>query len=80
MEFVGARNEVIYMEDDYNEAANHCIRKNFELIKQCFAKRNLRFVYLPWLETELKDERIWKYQTPFKEEKCDIKIPSLKSN
>ena len=80
MEFLGVRNEVIYMEDDYNEAANCCIRENYELIKQCFAKKNLRFIYLPWLGKELKDEKIWKYQTPFKDVKCDIDIPSLKSN
>lgn len=80
MEFLGVRNEVIYMEDDYNESANRCISENYELITQCFAKRNLRFVYLPWLGAELKDERIWKYQTPFKDVKRDIDIPSLKSN
>ena len=62
--FTGARNEVIYMEDDYDEDANRCIRENYDLIKECFAKKNLRFVYLPWIEKELKDERILKYRTP----------------
>lgn len=80
IQFMGARNEVIYMEDNYNEAANLCIRENFDFIKECFAKKNFRFVYLPWLGKELNDDKIWKYQMPYKDTKCDIDIPSLKSN
>ena len=78
--FTGARNEVIYMEDDYDEDANRCIRENYDLIKECFAKKNLRFVYLPWLGKELNDERILKYQIPNGDVHCDIDITPLKSN
>ena len=78
--FTGARNEVIYMEDEYDEAANRCIRENYDLIKECFAKKNLRFVYLPWIEKELNDERILKYRIPNEDVYCDIDITPLKSN
>ena len=78
--FTGARNEVIYMEDDYDEAANRCIRGNYDLIKECFAKKNLRFVYLPWIERELKDEHILKYRIPYGNTNCDIDITPLRSN
>ena len=78
--FTGARNEVIYMEDDYDEDANRCIRENYDLIKGCFAKKNLRFVYLPWIEKELNDERILKYRIPNGDVHCDIDITPLKSN
>lgn len=79
--FEPSYNEVIYMEDEYNEATNKCIRENYELIKRCFAKRNLRFIYLPWLGKELEENKdVWRYRMPYKNKKCDIDVQPLKSS
>lgn len=78
--FECSQNEVIYLENKYDEAANRCIRKNIRLIEKCFAKRCLRFVYLPYLGEELSDNKdIWRYRMPYGEIEKH-KVPSLKSN
>lgn len=79
--FEPSYNEVIYMEDEYDEATNRCIRENYELIKRCFAKRNLRFIYLPLLGKELEEnEGVWKYRQPYGNLQRRTNLPSLKSN
>ena len=79
--FEPSYNEVIYMEDEYDEATNKCIRENYELIKKCFAKRNLRFVYLPWIGKELEEhEGIWKYRQPYETLRHETNLPSFRSN
>lgn len=45
--FVPERNEVFYMENAYNEAANLFIRENMQLIRDMLAEKGLTFVYLP---------------------------------
>lgn len=45
--FVPERNEVFYMENVYNEAANLFIQENMQLIRDMLAEKGLTFVYLP---------------------------------
>lgn len=79
--FTGTEHEVIYMEDDYDEATNRFIRENIELIKECFAKRDLRFVYLPLLGQDLEsNDDVWKYFRPYEKERHDEHVASLPSN
>ncbi len=74
-------NEVIYFEIEYDEAANKLIRENYELIKRCFAKANLRFVYLPLIGKEItEDEQYWKYVTPSGNKLDDTEIQSLSND
>ena len=73
--------EVIYIEKEYDERTNQVILENIELIKECFAKHNFVFVYLPLLAKELtSDENVWKYREPYMSQTCDIKLPLLKSD
>lgn len=79
--FEPSYNEVIYIEDEYDEATNNCIRENYELIKKCFAKRNLRFVYLPWIGKEIEENKgIWKYLNPHEPICHDTTRFSIRSN
>lgn len=48
--FEPSPNEVIYLENTYNEATNRCISENLELIRTCFARVGKRFVYLLFLK------------------------------
>lgn len=45
--FVPEKNEVFYMENKYNEAANLFIQENMQLIRDMLAEKGLTFVYLP---------------------------------
>lgn len=45
--FVPDRKEVFYLENEYDEPANKFIQENISYIKELFAKKGLRFTYLP---------------------------------
>lgn len=45
--FVPEKNEVFYIENAYNEAANLFIQENMQLIRDMLAEKGLTFVYLP---------------------------------
>lgn len=45
--FVPESNEVFYIENAYNEAANLFIQENMQLIRDMLAEKGLTFVYLP---------------------------------
>lgn len=45
--FVPDGKEVFYLENEYDEAANKFIQENISYIKELFAKKGLRFTYLP---------------------------------
>lgn len=47
--FTPYRYEVVYIEDQYDEAANRFVRENIEMIKEKIAKKGYRFTYLPYL-------------------------------
>ena len=73
--------EVIYIENESDERTNQVILENIDLIKECFAKHNYVFVYLPSLANEIaSDEKIWKYREPFKSQAGSLKLPQLKSD
>ena len=73
--------EVIYVENEFDEKTNQVILENIGLIRECFAKHNFVFVYLPLLASELaSDKNIWKYREPYKSHISDIKLPPLKSD
>ena len=63
--FEPVHEEVIYIENEYDEATNRCIEENIDLIQECFAKRNFVFVYLPLLGKELAAEDIRRYHQPY---------------
>lgn len=45
--FVPDKKEVFYLENEYNKAANKFVRENISYINKLFAKKGLRFTYLP---------------------------------
>ncbi len=56
---------MIYAEVEYDEQINHLIKENYDFIKEAFAKRGKRFVYLPYLTEELlASEKEWEYRNP----------------
>lgn len=67
--FEGARNEVIYIEKDYDNKTNKVIQDNLELITDIFARHNLRFVYPPALSEILTEHGhdLWEYIHPYGE-------------
>lgn len=73
--------EVIYIENEYDEKVNRCIRDNIDFIRECFAKRGFVFVYLPLLEEELKDnDDFWHYRCPYADKVDRYDIPPISSN
>lgn len=79
--FEPTSDEVIYLENEYDENANRCIRENIDFIRECFAKRGLVFVYLPLLGDELKDNAdIWRYRYPSEEQTGEFGIRPVASN
>ena len=80
--FEGARNEVIYTEKVYDEKTNKVIRDNLKQITDIFARRNLRFVYLPELGDNLSKNGpdLWKYLHPYGENYGVMNFEPLESN
>lgn len=76
--FEPSDNEVIYVENEYNEATNLFIIKNLTRIRECFAKKNFVFVYMPMLTQELKgDDKLWRYRKPYGEIDKSVELPTL---
>lgn len=79
--FEPSSDEVIYVENEYDEFTNRVILDNLNLIRECFAKRNLVFIYLPLLNRELKeDDRVLQYRRPYGEIEGTKDFISLKNN
>ena len=73
-------NEVIYFEIEYDEATNRIIRENIDFIRDCFAKANLRFIYLPLIGKEIaEDKQYWKYISPSSKD-IRAELPSLSND
>lgn len=51
--FVPERNEVFYIENEYDEEANLFIQENLELIKTLLGSKGLTFVYLPLVRVSM---------------------------
>ena len=63
--FVPDKKEVFYLENDYNEEANKFIRENINYIRELFAKKGLRFTYLPDKKLDISKLEIYaKYLYP----------------
>lgn len=61
--FEPTTDEVIYVENEYDEKTNRCIRENIDFIRESFAKRGLVFVYIPLLGEDLKNNAdVWYYR------------------
>lgn len=72
--------EVIYVEEEYDERTNQLIKENYDFIKEAFAKRGKRFVYLPYLTQELlSSDEVWRYRSPGTTVSVD-ELPVLESN
>ncbi|MBP3512353.1 MAG: hypothetical protein J6K19_10000 [Prevotella sp.] len=80
LKFEPVHEEVIYVENEYDEAANRCICDNIDLIRRCFAKRNFMFIYLPLIGKDLMDKSIWRYHYPDRETGETGELPALKSD
>lgn len=73
--------EVVYIENEYDEKVNRCIRDNIDFIRECFAKRGFVFVYLPLLEEELKgNDDFWHYRCPYADKVDRYDVPPISSN
>lgn len=72
--------EVIYVEAEYDERTNQQIKENYDFIKEAFAKRGKRFVYLPYLTQELlSSDEVWRYRNPVMTISMN-ELPVLESN
>ncbi len=59
-------NEVIYSVQAPSGELDKLIEDNLEEIKEIFAREQLRFIYLPLLWQEMRDdEALWEYQVPY---------------
>lgn len=78
--FKPSHNEVIYVENDYDGPTNRFIVDNIGLLRECFAKHNLVFVYLPLLGRDLADEKVWRYRKPYGPTESAGELPPLRSD
>ncbi|MBR5102960.1 MAG: hypothetical protein IK092_07530 [Muribaculaceae bacterium] len=62
--FVPEPDEAIYLENEHDDATNAFIVANIDLITRCFARENLRFVYLPALTAGVDWAAMWRYHSP----------------
>lgn len=79
--FEPTTDEVIYVENEYDEKTNRCIRENIDFIRESFAKRGLVFVYIPLLGEDLKNNAdVWYYRYPFADTVGKFDIKSISSS
>ena len=79
--FEPSENEVIYIEDEFNEEMNHIIKENLTLITAVFAYEGLSFEYLPKLGDYIsKEDDTLHYFFPSKSNEDYAEVESLKSN
>lgn len=78
--FEPSHDEVIYVENEYDETTNRFILDNINVIRDCFAKKNFVFVYLPLIGQELASDSIWHYRKPYGQAERISELPSLRSN
>lgn len=61
--FIPDRNQIIYVENNYNSTLNNLIQRSLEAINSLFKKKNKTFVYIPNVVKEIQDNSF--YYTPF---------------
>ena len=73
--FQPAKQQVIYVESEYNEKINRFIQTNYETIRQHYEFRGWEFCYMPYLAKDLTSSGALDYYAPYSEgvAECDIK-------
>ena len=73
--FQPAKQQVIYVESEYNEKINLYIQTNYEAIRQHYEFWGWEFCYMPYLAKDLTSSRALDYYAPYSESvaECDIK-------
>ncbi len=69
-------NQVIYVENSYDDEVNAYIKKNYYSIQNCFHDSGLEFIYIPMLLKEIMDDAVVGYNTPYAKGFKDISISS----
>ena len=70
-------NQIIYIENGYNEEVNRYIQKNYDAIRSNFKKRGYEFCYLPKLAEEVLQKEVVAYNVPWAEGfKSDVTFSS----
>ena len=77
--FQPAKQQVIYIENEYNEKINRFIQTNYEAIGNHFRQQGWEFCYLPYLAKELTSAGATGYYAPYSESaaECDFKSDFL---
>ena len=77
--FQPAKQQVIYVENEYNEKINRFIQTNYEAIGNHFRQQGWEFCYLPYLAKELTSAGATGYYAPYSESaaECDFKSDFL---
>lgn len=71
------KEQVYYVENEYNEKVNRYIQFNYDEICKAFSNKGLQFYYLPKLKEELaKATDVIDYYAPYEKAVCSIKIDS----
>lgn len=82
--FTPSSNEVIFVENGYNERFNNLIQRNLEFIQDCFDKNEFakpHFIYLPNLaERLLQEKQAVNYLAPYSEDNYLFDDLSLRSS
>lgn len=69
-------NQVIYVENEYNEQINKFIQTNLDRITETFAYRHFDFCYIPSLEKQLlANEAILDYYAPYRDNGNALSCP-----
>ena len=74
--FTPAENQVIYVENEYNEEINRYIQSNYNAICEHFKKSGYEFCYLPYLAGALADNGVADYYAPYSQELTDCLFQS----
>ena len=77
--FQPAKQQVIYVENEYNETINRFIQTNYEAIRQHYEFRGWEFCYMPYLAKGLTSVGAADYYAPYSEgaAECDFKSDFL---
>lgn len=74
--FTPAENQVIYVENEYNEEINRYIQSNYDAICEHFKKSGYEFCYLPYLAGALADNGVADYYAPYSQKLTDCLFQS----
>lgn len=79
--FEPQKDEVIFVENGYDEKFNRFIIDNLDTIVKCFAKRDLTFIYLPFLNKNIeKQEKVIRYWMPHYDKGSNSNLTRLENS